>query len=209
MYNGLKYFLTFSLGAAVGSVVAWRILKPRYEQLKKEEIEEVREYYSNKHQEEQGSLMKEKLQKLFSYIDESDNKSVEDSTNCIAKTEAKRMVSELGYDSNPDQEGGSETMKDESEVIVISPEEFASADYEEDYSIESLNYYSDGVLTDDWDNPIEDVEAMVGDALNHFGEYEDDSVFVKNERYKCYYEILKDVRNFSDLKNLNPAEDDE
>ena len=52
---------------------------------------------------------------------------------------------------------------------------------------------------------------MVGDALDHFGEYEDDSVFVRNDRYKCNYEILKDVRTFEEAQRraLNLTDDDE
>lgn len=85
---------------------------------------------------------------------------------------------------------------------VIAPEEFGEMD---DYETVSLTYYSDGVLTDDFDNEIEDVEGMVGeDSLDHFGEYEDDSVFVRNDRYKTDYEILLDLRKYSDVKKSNP-----
>ena len=35
MSNGIKYFVTFALGAAVGSVAAWSLLKSKYENLAK------------------------------------------------------------------------------------------------------------------------------------------------------------------------------
>ena len=80
---------------------------------------------------------------------------------------------------------------------VISPDEFGN---EFDYEEVSLTYYADGVLTDDQDNIIEDVEGLVGlDSLNHFGEYEDDSVFVRNDALQTDYEILADLRNYSDV----------
>ena len=80
---------------------------------------------------------------------------------------------------------------------VISPDDF---DDNDDYEVVSLVYYSDGVLADEDDNVIEDVEGMVGeDSLNHFGEYEDDSVFVRNDERKTDYEILLDSRNFADI----------
>ena len=195
MYNGVKYFAVFSLGAAIGSIAAWKILKTKYEQLANEEIEEVREYYSNKY-----------------------NADVEPDFDQEDVSEFTNKVSELGY-GDFDQEGGSDVMKrpepdvTASEYVdaapyVISPEEFAADD---EYQTESLTYYACGTLTDDFDNPIEDINAMVGDALSHFGEYEDDSVFVRNDRYKCNYEILKDVRSFADVKNraLNLADEDE
>ena len=47
---------------------------------------------------------------------------------------------------------------------------------------------------------IEDVESMIGfESLSHFGEYEDDSVFVRNDARKCDYEILQDQRLYSDV----------
>lgn len=80
---------------------------------------------------------------------------------------------------------------------VIAPEDFGS---EDDYETETLTYYADGVLTDEDDIPIEDVDGMVGaDSLTHFGEYEDDSVHVRNDKRKCDYEILYDCRNYSDV----------
>lgn len=89
---------------------------------------------------------------------------------------------------------------------VIAPEEFGEID---DYDTETLTYYSgDEVLTDLRDNPIEDVEGMVGeDSLSHFGEYDDETVYVRNDRRQCDYEILLDTRNFSDV--VGPPSPDE
>ena len=61
------------------------------------------------------------------------------------------------------------------------------------------------------DEPVEDVDDVVGiESLDHFGEWEDDSVFVRNDKYKTYYEILLDERKYSDIINENPhlAEDE-
>ena len=80
---------------------------------------------------------------------------------------------------------------------VIPPEQFGD---DEEYEQISLTYYADGVLADENDEVIEDVEDAVGiDSLNHFGEYEDDSVFVRNDARKCDYEILLDQRTYSEV----------
>lgn len=89
-----------------------------------------------------------------------------------------------------------EPMKDEN-PYVISPDQFGELD---DYETCSLTYYADGVLTDDTNTVIDNVDEVVGtDSLTHFGEYEDDSVFVRNDRHECDYEILLDNRRFSDI----------
>lgn len=81
---------------------------------------------------------------------------------------------------------------------VITPEEF---DDHDDYSVVTLTLYADNKLAyDQTDKLITDIEGIVGvDSLSHFGEYEDDSVFVRNDDIKCDFEILLDVRNYYDV----------
>ena len=188
MSNGIKYFVTFALGAAAGSVVAWRLLKSKYERLAKEEIDEVREYYHQKH--------------------------ITECTECNEETAPAEEYDEAAQYQDiiktyTEQEGGSVMAQDYIVPAphVITPEEFAMDD---EYQSESLTLYACGTLTDDFDNPIEDVPAMVGDALDHFGEYEDDSVFVRNDQYKCNYEICKDVRTYEQARSrlMNLVDDD-
>lgn len=82
---------------------------------------------------------------------------------------------------------------------VISPDEFGEME-DEDYDKVSVTYYADGVLADEYDEVVENVDEIVGEeSLTHFGEYEDDSVFVRNDKLKCDYEILLDQRNYSDI----------
>lgn len=83
-----------------------------------------------------------------------------------------------------------------SRPCTISPDEYGDQNYDE----QSLIYFADGVLTDDYHNIIEDVDDMVGvDSLTKFGEYEADTVFVRNDEDECDYEICRDERNFHDI----------
>ena len=84
------------------------------------------------------------------------------------------------------------------EPYVISPDNYGEND---NYTQISLVYYAgDEVLADDEDEVVEDIEDTVGeDFAEHFGEYEDDSVFIRNDRLRCDYEILRDNRSFSDV----------
>lgn len=193
MSNGIKYFMVFALGAAAGSVAAWGVLKTRYEESKNEEVEEVREYYRKKYSDTLDRMSK---------LNDAAKAAISNSNIDKEVNEFRATINNLDYNNENEKEGGSGTltfMPTEEVPYVISPSEFA--DNEDEYQTESLTLYSCGTLTDDFDNPIEDVDAMVGDALNHFGEYEDDCVYVKNDRYKCYYEILKDVRTYEEVIN--------
>lgn len=74
---------------------------------------------------------------------------------------------------------------------VITPDEYGEND---EYNRVTLTYYQgNDVVADDTDEPLEDLEDTIGaDSLSHFGEYEDDTVFVRNDRRRTDYEILLD-----------------
>lgn len=189
MGDKIVKLLIFGVGAAIGSVVTWKFVKTKYERIADEEIESVKKIYNYKKiAEEHAAKPEVKVQNVV---------EVEPKVN-QDRVDYSKLTVDLGY-TNESKEGGEDMCK---KPYVIAPEEFGEMD---DYETVSLTYYSDGVLTDDFDNEIEDVEGMVGeDSLDHFGEYEDDSVFVRNDRYKTDYEILLDLRKYSDVKKSNP-----
>lgn len=159
--------IAFSVGAAVGAAVSWRILKPTYERLAAEEIESVKDYYSTKYESER---------------EESDEAAYKE---VVKDYNAESAILEI-------EEREDDSMKPH----VISPEEFAEI---EEYETTSLYYFSDEILTYLSGEVVEDVESLVGtDFSKHFGEYEDDSVFIRNDKLKCDFEILRDQTRYSD-----------
>lgn len=183
MNNTFSKILIFASGAVIGSVVTWKLIDDKYARRAEQEIKEVKEYYEGK------------------YADDYDEVNPEETE--AEKEEYKNLVKNY-----VGEKGGSENMEIGTPPYVITPEEFDTID---DYETESLTYYTDGVLTDDFDNIIEDVKNTVGeDFAAHFGEYEDDSVFIRNERLKIDYEILMDYRPSSDVLDIAPnPKDDE
>lgn len=179
MDNGAQCLIAFFMGAGSGAFVAWKILKYKYEQLVQKEIEEAKKYYSEK-------------QKKNHYESE---KHIEEPSEITTNADVKEYVSTLenqGYAYGKNVE--IKEVPHMNKPYVIPPEIFGE---EDSYDTVSLTYYADGVLTDDMDDPIENVDDIVGeDSLNHFGEYEEDSVFVRNDGLKCDYEILFDSRNY-------------
>ena len=188
MSNKALFSLAFIIGAATGSVVTWYLLKDKYEALAQEEIDSVKEVFLRREQELKDQSVKKTVAEG---IKDTDKEKPD------LKEYARRLEKE-GYTRYSDF-GSDEEEKPVSEAgpYVIPPEQFG--DNEEHEQI-SLTYYADGVLADENDEVIEDVEDAVGiDSLNHFGEYEDDSVFVRNDARKCDYEILLDQRTYSEV----------
>lgn len=99
------------------------------------------------------------------------------------------------------------------EPYVISPDEYMSSEYE----AKSLIYYSDGVLADEDDNVIPTPATLIGkNALTSFGQYEDDSVYVRDDNLKIDYEIMlsqksfhKEYNNESSPKQSLQSDDDD
>lgn len=48
------------------------------------------------------------------------------------------------------------------------------------------------------------VEKIIGDALEHFGEYEENVVMVVNHELQVYYEIIRDTRRYVDVVSKTP-----
>lgn len=182
---GKHTFAAFLFGAAIGSVVTWYCVKDKYAQYANEEIESVKEMFSarNAKKEEKNPI--------------PDN-SGKDGESIAAY--AKKLAEE-GYTNY----SNAETIPEDKPVVkkpyVIPPEEFGEAGYDRI----SFTLYADKVLADDGDMPVEDVEGTVGiDSLSHFGEYEDDSVFVRNDRLKVDYEILLSQRTYAEVVESKP-----
>ena len=68
------------------------------------------------------------------------------------------------------------------------------------YDLISLIYFSDGVLTDDWEVPVENPDETVGKEYEGYFETGEDVVYVRNDKLKCEFEITRDLRTFEEVK---------
>ena len=171
MNNGTSFIFGLAIGATVGAVTSWLLLKRTYEQITREEIDSVKEVYSRK----------------YSIPQDND----EDGDSDILINEYHDIASD--YISN-EEKGGPEPM-DNTRVCVIPPEELGEI---REYDVITLTYYENSdILTDDMNEVIENRKEVIGeDSLEYFGVYEDDSVCVRNDDRKCYYEILMDMGEY-------------
>ena len=198
MNRTLSNVLLFATGAVVGSVATWKFFKSKYEIVDEDFGEEIDEEEGESEEEDEPRPSNE---------DADDIAKVKASLNKKPPLrEYVEMVNRFGYSAEeaPDDE----EEKDVYEPYIIRPDEYGEI---HSYEQLSLNYYADGVLTDELDNRIEDVESIVpADFAEHFGEYEDHAVHVRNDERQCDYEILRDLRTFADAvgDDLYPSEDE-
>ena len=205
MNSTLKGVLIFVLGAAAGSLATWKLIEKKYKDIAQEEIDSVKDTFSKMKKNEYPDKLEDYPD--FEEFDDSDDVEEEpkpeqkiDRNNKPDIVEYAKILSEVGYTNYAERQDkkekkGVEPVEDE-RPYVISPDEFGEKD---GYENVTLTYYADGVLTDYFDNVISNVDEVVGfDSLDHFGEYEDDVVFVRNEKMETDYEILRDLRDFNE-----------
>lgn len=183
-----KVFI-FALGAAAGSLITWRVVVEKYKRIADEEIESVMNYYKNREKEVNESV---------ETPDDIDIDDIDDDMDADVDNDREdyaNKVKDLGYNSETEIYM-TEPGVDHIEPYVISPDEFGECD---GYFTKSWTYYADFVLTDEMGDIVDEPEAVIGDALEHFGEYEEDSVYVRNENTECDYEILKHEKTFSEI----------
>lgn len=209
MNSTLKGVLIFVLGAAAGSLATWKLIEKKYKDIAQEEIDSVKDTFSKMKKNEYPDKLEDYPD--FEEFDDSDDSY--DSDDEEPKSEHKidrnnkpdiveyaKILSEASYTNYADRQDKKEKKGVEpveyERPYVISPDEFGEKD---GYENVTLTYYADGVLTDYFDNVISNIDEVVGfDSLDHFGEYEDDAVFVRNEKMETDYEILRDLRDFNE-----------
>lgn len=107
---------------------------------------------------------------------------------------------EYESDSEEPEEGATPVRRDPE---IIKPEEFDEFCDDENWN-EPVSLYmtADGVIFDDDENKVEEPDLLlVPDIGSHFGEYEEDSVYVRNYETRTDYEILRSLKTWKEVED--------
>ena len=199
--------LLFAVGAAIGSAVTYKVVKDRYEQIVQEEIESVKEAFSDR--------LANLQDQVDDYVTADAAEEWADRTKQVNWPELEDVEDDNSYEDDLNEyarilneytkeEGGAKDMT--KEPYVISPYDFGELD---GYRQIELTYYADGTLEDENYDIVTDYEEVIGrDSLNTFGEYEDDAVFVRNDHLQTDFQILKDYRTYEEARSVGPKQGD-
>lgn len=161
----IRELIIFAVGVGVGIGASYNIIKKKHEEILEEEIASVKETYS-KNNKESDEVTEEKEPEPEEFA------SVKEKYEKLTKE-----YSELNKDSCTN-----------SEIYEISYDDFGEEGYTE---IELTYYIGDNTLTDDADEPMEelDIISSIGsiDILNECkdGEY----IYIRNEEKEIDYSI--------------------
>ena len=204
----MKNFFTFVTGLVIGSVVTYVVVKDKFEKIAQEEIDSVKEVFGRRVEKETDKkvekIAKKEVEKIRKEYNEYNNLTKNYASYSKNETEENIEEDEEVCENNEDRVELDEIERasDYDKPYIIEPQEFGALD---GYSLITLYHYSDNVLADDCDELVEDLDDVVGeDYASHFGEYEDDCVYVRNDRLKADYEICRDLRKYSDVVWRSP-----
>ena len=194
--------LYFAFGVAVGAGASWYFWKEYHRKRADEEIQSVKEAFASKKAEEVKSEKKE----VQMTVDlEADSVAYEKERQSKLQ-DYRAMVRESGYRSRTSPKDLLEDDPNEpppgdnvTKPYVIRPEEFDTLD---NYDAVCYTYYADGVLVDEDEDPLEipEIATAIGlDFASHFGDYDADSVHIRNDLRHIDYEIVRDLRKYGDF----------
>lgn len=192
--KAFKYFISFGLGAVIGAVTAVYFTKDRIQKEADAQIESVKQTFMTK------------------WNDSNEPKKEEDPSGPIKK-EVRTVKNFNAYEKlirdNVYHDPNTVKLTPETPYI-IDPDAYGEMD---GYSQVTYYYFSDGVVTDDNYELLDDLEETIGkNSVDHFGIYKDDpdTVYVRNDRIHCDIEILKDKRSYEkDIKPRMPRHGDD
>lgn len=207
MNTNISKLFMFAVGAAIGSFSAWFYAKKKYEKIANDEIRSMREYFRRREKELLEDDAEEEAEETKGEPESSKEENDKGIYSNIIKESGYVRYGKLSNQNNSEEAEGNDV---DDEPYVIRPDLFDTLD---DYESMTLTYYADGVLADMFDVPIDNPDALVGtDFVDCFNadEVDGDVVYVRNERKKTDFEIIEDLRNYSDMmKNKMRLEEDE
>lgn len=189
MNSKVAFIIGSVVGVGIGVAGTYSYFKDKYEKLAEEDFNSRRVFDEDKKDEPVEPVVEKT----------ADSRTV-DKPSIVAYSAILQKEGYVNYSDMQDKKQKQEIAVDR--PYVIQPSDFGEFD---DYEKISLTYTADGVLLDDMNEIVDDIEETVGeDSLEHFGEYEDDSVYVRNDAKKCDYEILLDQRNYQEIFETHP-----
>lgn len=191
MNDKLYTAIIFFSGVFIGGLAACDFFRTKYKKIADEEIASVKETFEHREpRPDKNYKVEEALKGNDSYVNIIDSSGYRNYSNTAIET---------------DKKGGTADMELK-QPYVITPEQYED---NVDYTKVSLTWYSDEVLEDDWGIVLDPDDVIGSDALKTFGQYEKDSVFVRDDDEQIDYEVLLDTRSYKETYGHDPVEADQ
>ena len=200
--SSLIFLGGFAAGVATAYLAATHLLDIEFI----DEKSEATENKTDSHQKEKTDIsepVKEELTNENTPIDPftESYKAVEENDHYVDYT---KLLNQVKYNTDPESDDIYDNIiPDNVDIfgdplatsILVDDSEFGK---DLEYDEITIRYYEkNDLLTDDWDYPIENIEATIGnEAMEKLRKGDSDAVYVRNDRLKAYYEIVCHVEDY-------------
>ena len=197
----VRDLIIFVAGCAVGGIGASLYLKDVYRRYAQEEIDSVIDRERHKRETEACSYGRavEDSTEDEERIEQA-KEAAKNAANKSSITEYANVVKKEGYKDYSEYskpEPVEEKEVNANPISYILPSEFGNEDA---YEQIELTYYADGILADEEGDLVQDIDLTVGNEFDeHFGEYDDAMVYIKNDVMKAYYMIYMSDDCYRDI----------
>lgn len=193
----LTNIFTLAVGVIIGSAATMQYFKTKYENQYQEDLQSIKEVLLKEKEDfiaETDKIVKEKDVAIDELIKHNNKETAKEIINYCGY--AKQSKAQTKKEAEEEEEVCN-VQNHEDGPYIITPEEFRSID---DYDFQTLIYYADGHVATDTGDLITNYEDQIGyDALEHFGEYEEDTVYVRNDEEMMDFEVIRSDKNFTDI----------
>ena len=187
-----KIIVAFILGAAAGVASSMFYFKTKYEQKADAEIQEIRDLYAKKTEAEEK---KEDTPVTSHQVTKADDlhataRHISEYTKYTPKDEPTEPQTEEPKDGIHVEKVDFAPMKNPNPP---RPYLIDSSDYGQDDNFDPLcwEWYTDGVLANENDEIVDNIQEWIGDGLKVFAESEDNLFWVRNEKYGVDIEVAR------------------
>lgn len=207
MNKNIGMVISFIAGAVVGGFTAYKVAEKKYRDIANEEIESVIERFTNRQPLETTEVAVEEEPEVEVPVEKPKTSSR------TKMSEYKSTVERVGYDKisteniKPTTKGSrarkkqvvEEPVQEDSDIYTITPDEFNTLD---DYADTTYYYSSDGFVIDADCRILDeaDIRNTIGhNPAGHFGEYDDQTVYIRNDRKRIDYEIILSMKTAQEI----------
>ena len=187
MKNYLKMFAMFVVGAAAGSSAAYVLTKKHYETFIESEINSAKEAYEKMQKDlyEKNNVEKERL--WNEYFQKGVQVGVAEQLGYVGPTNEEVPAPAVAadadipeeYETNPTYVEAPAPFVGEPDQDIYMINQESVGGLHDEYEIEDLTYYSNGVFTNSLDEQINDADDLLGKTmLDLIAQYEDSSLSV-------------------------------
>lgn len=214
MNKNIISLLLFTLGLGVGFGSGYYFIRNKYEKKIATEIDSIKNSFE-KYYKDKNKVTKKVESDSNIAVNKPEVAIKVENTNPETKYKNYAAVYDSGIIKDKTKKKSISTVNTDikdsyfnnKNPYVITPVEFDRSVYQ----AVTLFYYLDNIVSDSDGSLITDHEKLIGnDFMHHFGEYEEDSVYIRNDEKKIDYEILiKNEDYYSTHSTKNFVIDDE